>query len=95
MIQIHPQSETVHKGHNPDIDSYSAFFDNKKLGKTRMDEILKAAGVTDCYVCGIATDVCVGEKKKFLKKVVVTDFQFLDKVKIELIVFTKNTYLYE
>ena len=67
MIQIHPQSEVVHKGHNPDVDSYSAFFDNKKLGKTRMDEILKAAGVTDCYVCGIATDVCVGElnlKKK-------------------------------
>ena len=31
------------------------------MGKTRMDEILKAAGVTDCYVCGIATDVCVGQ----------------------------------
>ena len=92
MIQIHPQSETVHKGHNPDIDSYSAFFDNKKLGKTRMDEILKAAGVTDCYVCGIATDVCVGEKKK-LKKVVVADFQFLDKVKIELIVLLKKYLL--
>ena len=93
MIQIHPQSETVHKGHNPDIDSYSAFFDNKKLGKTRMDEILKAAGVTDCYVCGIATDVCVGEKKKFKKKVVVADFQFLDKVKIELIVLLKKYLL--
>ena len=25
-----------------------------------MDEILRAAGVTDVYVCGIATDVCVG-----------------------------------
>ncbi len=27
-----------------------------------MDEILRAAGVTDVYVCGIATDVCVGNK---------------------------------
>ena len=39
-----------------------AFFDNAKLGKTKMDEILRAAGVTDVYVCGIATDVCVGNK---------------------------------
>ena len=28
-----------------------------------MADILKAAGVTDCYVCGIATDVCVGEQE--------------------------------
>jgi len=56
---IHPQGEIIHKGFNPNIDSYSAFFDNKKLGKTKMADILKAAGVTDCYVCGIATDVCV------------------------------------
>jgi hypothetical protein len=26
-----------------------------------MEEILRAAGVTDVYICGIATDVCVGE----------------------------------
>jgi len=56
---IHPQSEVIHKGINPEVDSYSAFFDNAKLGKTKMDEILRAAGVTDVYVCGIATDVCV------------------------------------
>ena len=63
ILQIHPQGEVIHKGINPDVDSYSAFFDNAKLGKTKMAEILKAAGVTDCYVCGIATDVCVGENK--------------------------------
>ena len=27
-----------------------------------MDEILRSAGVTDVYVCGIATDVCVGNR---------------------------------
>ena len=64
LIQIHPQGEIIHKGDNPNIDSYSAFFDNKKLGKTRLDDVLKAAGVTDCYVCGIATDVCVGNYNK-------------------------------
>merc|ERR1719219_1110018 len=26
---------------------------------TKMEDILKAAGVTDVYACGIATDVCV------------------------------------
>ena len=64
--QIHPQSEVIHKGINPEVDSYSAFFDNAKLGKTKMDEILRAAGVTDVYVCGIATDVCVGNRQFYL-----------------------------
>merc|ERR1719362_2653455 len=63
---IHPQSEVIHKGINPEVDSYSAFFDNAKLGKTKMDEILRAAGVTDVYVCGIATDVCVGNRLFYL-----------------------------
>ena len=53
----------VRKGNNPDVDSYSAFFDNKKLSKTEMDEVLKAHGVTDCFVCGIAYDVCVGNDR--------------------------------
>jgi len=50
----------VHKGYNSEIDSYSAFFDNKKLGHTDMENILRNAGVTDCFVCGIAYDYCVG-----------------------------------
>merc|ERR1711981_265546 len=57
---IHPKGEIIKKGINPEVDSYSAFFDNAKLGKTPMDDILRKAGVTDVYCCGIATDVCVG-----------------------------------
>jgi len=52
----------VHKGTNPDIDSYSAFFDNKKLSHTDMEAFLRAKNVTDLYVCGIAYDVCVGKE---------------------------------
>ena len=48
-------------GTNPDVDSYSAFFDNQKLSKTSLEDIIKKEDVTDIYVCGIATDVCVGE----------------------------------
>lgn len=60
--QVHPKGVMVKKGFNPDIDSYSAFFDNKKLGHTEMEQVLKTHGVTDVYCCGIAYDVCVGEE---------------------------------
>ena len=50
----------IKKGHNPEIDSYSAFFDNAKLSDTGLSRQLRQRGVTDVFVCGIATDVCVG-----------------------------------
>jgi nicotinamidase-related amidase len=49
----------VYKGTNPEIDSYSAFWDNMKLSKTSLDDQLKERFVTDVYVVGLATDVCV------------------------------------
>jgi len=58
-LKFHPNGHTIKKGFNPDVDSYSAFFDNKKLGKTNMEELIRKEEVTDLYVCGIATDVCV------------------------------------
>ena len=60
-VQVHPQGQIIHKGVNPEIDSYSAFFDNQKLGHTQLEELLVGRGVSDVYVCGIAADVCVGE----------------------------------
>ena len=50
----------IRKGTNPEIDSYSAFFDNCKLSKTKLDDELKKQKITDLYICGLATDVCVG-----------------------------------
>ena len=50
----------TYKGCNPDIDSYSAFFDNCKLNETSLDKDLKQHQITDIYVCGLAADVCVG-----------------------------------
>ena len=49
----------VYKGTNPEIDSYSAFWDNMKLSKTTLDQQLRERSVTDVYVVGLATDVCV------------------------------------
>ena len=59
--QVHPKGRVVYKGVNPNIDSYSAFFDNSKLGKTCLEELIRNEGCTDVFVCGIAMDVCVGK----------------------------------
>ncbi len=47
------------KGTDPGIDSYSGFFDNGHRKSTGMGEWLKAQGVTEVFVCGLATDYCV------------------------------------
>ncbi|HEX3997963.1 MAG TPA: bifunctional nicotinamidase/pyrazinamidase [Pirellulales bacterium] len=47
------------KGTNPDIDSYSGFFDNGHLQATGLGDYLKSRGAGRVYVCGLATDYCV------------------------------------
>lgn len=47
------------KGTNPEIDSYSGFFDNRRKKSTGLDSYLKSHGVTSVYVCGLAADYCV------------------------------------
>ncbi|MGB9096431.1 bifunctional nicotinamidase/pyrazinamidase [Erwinia sp.] len=63
--ELHPALEQrfitdrVYKGEDPQIDSYSGFFDNGHRKKTRLDSLLKAQGVTALTVMGLATDYCV------------------------------------
>jgi nicotinamidase/pyrazinamidase len=47
------------KGMDPNVDSYSGFFDNGRRASTGLDDYLKGRGVSDVYVCGLATDYCV------------------------------------
>lgn len=47
------------KGTDPDIDSYSGFFDNGRKKATGLGDYLKGLGTTDVYVLGLATDYCV------------------------------------
>ena len=47
------------KGTDPEIDSYSGFFDNGHLKSTGLAEFLKANGVTEVHLVGLATDYCV------------------------------------
>ena len=47
------------KGTNPEVDSYSGFYDNGRRGDTGLDDYLKSKGVTQVYVVGLALDYCV------------------------------------
>ncbi len=54
--------EVVRKGTDPDIDSYSGFFDNGPPGRrqtTGLDDLLRSRGVGEVHVMGLATDYCV------------------------------------
>ncbi|RJL49893.1 bifunctional nicotinamidase/pyrazinamidase [Pectobacterium carotovorum] len=49
----------VQKGTQPEIDSYSAFFDNGHRVKTELDAWLHANQITHLIILGLATDYCV------------------------------------
>lgn len=59
-LKIVDQGIKVYKGTNPEVDSYSVFWDNKKLSDTTLCGQLRMKGASDIYVCGLAYDVCVG-----------------------------------
>lgn len=48
------------KGTDPEIDSYSGFFDNGKLKSTGLADYLKGRGVKRVFAGGLAADFCVG-----------------------------------
>lgn len=58
-LEVNQIDKIIHKGTNPQIDSYSTFFDNAHLKETGMSAYLKENQVTDVYLLGLATDYCV------------------------------------
>lgn len=49
----------IYKGTDENIDSYSAFFDNKRLKKTELENFLNKKNIDTLYIMGLATDYCV------------------------------------
>jgi len=47
------------KGIDPEIDSYSGFYDNGHRRSTGLDKYLKAKGIKAVYIVGLATEYCV------------------------------------
>lgn len=47
------------KGQNPDVDSYSGFFDNDHKSATDLKVFLNKHQAKKLYICGLVTDYCV------------------------------------
>jgi nicotinamidase/pyrazinamidase len=58
-LQMERVARVFRKGTDPEIDSYSGFFDNGHRKGTGMAEYLQGLGVTEVFVCGLAMDYCV------------------------------------
>jgi nicotinamidase/pyrazinamidase len=58
-LNIDLVDRSFQKGTDPEIDSYSGFFDNDRRKATGMGDYLKEKGVTAVYIVGLATDYCV------------------------------------
>lgn len=56
---IELESFHIYKGTNPEVDSYSAFYDNDHKTKTELVDLLKYEEPDEVFVCGLATDYCV------------------------------------
>lgn len=62
---FHPDLDTdradliIRKGYNPQIDSYSAFFENDHTTPTGLEGYLKTRGIDELLIVGLATDFCV------------------------------------
>ena len=56
-----PQAELIlRKGFRPEIDSYSAFFENDRSTPTGLAGYLRERGLTRVFLSGLAYDYCVG-----------------------------------
>ncbi|KSV88821.1 bifunctional nicotinamidase/pyrazinamidase [Sinorhizobium sp. GL28] len=49
----------IRKGFRPEIDSYSAFFENDRRTPTGLTGYLRDRGIKTVTLCGLATDFCV------------------------------------
>ncbi|MCB1397442.1 MAG: bifunctional nicotinamidase/pyrazinamidase [Rhodobacter sp.] len=58
-LRTDPADLVIRKGFRSAIDSYSAFFENDRKTPTGLDGYLRARGVTDLVLTGLATDFCV------------------------------------
>jgi nicotinamidase/pyrazinamidase len=64
--EFHPELDIsrakaiIRKGTNPEVDSYSTFFENDRVTPTGMAGYLRQNQIDRIFLCGIATEYCVG-----------------------------------
>ncbi|MCH9632387.1 MAG: Nicotinamidase [Chlamydiae bacterium] len=54
-------SKEFYKGTDPNVDSYSIFFDKNKNPASKIQEHLKTEQISELFIVGLATDYCVRE----------------------------------
>jgi nicotinamidase/pyrazinamidase len=59
-LKIPHASLIIRKGHRQHMDSYSAFYEADGKTPTGLTGYLRDRGLTQVYLCGLATDFCVG-----------------------------------
>ena len=58
-LDLKPYNLIIRKGARPDLDSYSAFFENDRRTPTGLHGWLAEQGVREVWMAGLATDFCV------------------------------------
>lgn len=58
-LNIKPIEAIFRKGMNPEVDSYSGFYDNGRAVSTGLAGYLREKGATELHFCGLAADICV------------------------------------
>ncbi len=58
-LDMRPVEAIFRKGTDPEIDSYSAFFDNGHRKSTGLADYLRGKEITSVYLAGLAGDICV------------------------------------
>lgn len=58
-LSVRAGAKIIYKGTNREIDSYSAFFDNRQTKATGLSEYIHSLNENKVYICGLAADYCV------------------------------------
>jgi nicotinamidase/pyrazinamidase len=58
-LEMNKIAAIFRKGLDPEVDSYSGFYDNDHQISTGLSGYLKEKEITEIYFCGLATDICV------------------------------------
>ncbi len=59
QLKMDKVEKVFQKGTNPEIDSYSGFFDNGHLQSTGLGDYLKEKNVSKVVIVGLAADYCI------------------------------------
>ncbi|PID61408.1 MAG: nicotinamidase/pyrazinamidase [Ignavibacteriae bacterium] len=58
-LKLHRGFKIITKGKNPEVDSYSGFYDNDHKTSTGLTAYLNKKNISEVYIAGLATDYCV------------------------------------